>query len=273
MSPFDHLPLITLAAACAIAALASLGFYVSRRVPNSARLASCIVTVSTTVALALVSAIGLDDMWGIARDREARTWTARERHRQRLAILLRGEADALSAIAQGLREARYFTLVADDARKAVWRDDPLSADVESHFREYFSERERLIHDVLGQDTALGRLRQAISASLSLSDAAEPYRRDLIPALVAKCGGAVARVPLMRVSASSLEVNDHARPATFAARRAYDEYQCGADVRQVARGWFDRAADLADAAVLASDAARRYAEETVLHGRCTYAPGQ
>jgi hypothetical protein len=37
--------------------------------------------------------------------------------------------------------------------------------------------------------------------------------------------------------------------------------------------FDRAEDLADAALLASAAARRYAEETVLHGSCTYAPGE
>jgi hypothetical protein len=34
---------------------------------------------------------------------------------------------------------------------------------------------------------------------------------------------------------------------------------------------DRAADLAEAASRASEAAARYAEETVLHGSCTYAP--
>jgi hypothetical protein len=38
-------------------------------------------------------------------------------------------------------------------------------------------------------------------------------------------------------------------------------------------FFDRAEDLADAALLASAAARRDAEETVLHGSCTYAPDE
>lgn len=249
----------TVAAAVAVTALALATYaLVSRRFPDRPG-AAHIVAAIVTIAAAIVLSAGLDRAWEAKRDRDARVSSARFRHLQRLQDLLRDESDALNAIAQALRDGRYFALVANDARGAVWQDRPLTADVERHFPQYFQERERLIGAVVEHDGELARARQRVSATLRLTPAAEPYRSDLVQALVRKCGGTAIRPD------AALGADD--------AVRAYDSYRCSPEIVRVCGMVFERADDLADAASRASAAARRDAEETVLPGSCTYAPDE
>jgi hypothetical protein len=258
VSPFEHSIVMISLAQLAVVSLAFGGFYLSVTRFGRHRVAGYVCSVTATLAVAIVFSANLHQTWQARRDSEQRVWAARSQHLHRLQILLRAESASLTGIAQALHEGRYFTLIADDARHAVWQDGPLTPDVERHFPEYFGERERLIHDILDYDREVGRLRQMVSASLPLTGAAEPYRKMLVPALVSKCGG-VSDGSADRLSA----VRD--------ALGAYDQYLCTADLTGLSQMLFDRAADLADAASRASEAAGRYAEETVLRGSCTYAP--
>jgi hypothetical protein len=259
MWPAENPAAATLSAAVLVCGLA-LGTYslLIKAFPGRAT-ANAMVAAITTIGVAIVLAAGLDRLWEAQRERDARMASARLRHLQRLQALLREESGALSSIAQALRDGRYFALVANDARRAVWQDRTLTADVERHFPEYYQEREHLIDAIVAHDGELARARQIVSAGLTLSRATEPYRADLLQALVRKCGGTGVR-PQETLGATD-------------AVRAYDEYRCNPETTYVCRMFFDRAEDLADAALLASAAARRDAEETVLHGSCTYAPGE
>ena len=263
MWAFEHLLLLTFLAAVAVLMVASAGFYLSvKRFPGY-RATGQVITVTMTLALAIVLSVGLYQSWTARRERDQRVWIERGRHLQQLQLVLRTESESLYRLAAALREGRYFTLVANDARKAVWHDGPLTADVERHFPDYFRERERLIRDILEHDSILGRVRQAVSTSLTLTEAMEPNRAELVPALVKKCGGASPDVSFVRLAADSSQAAD--------AARVYQQYPCTVDVARMCQALLERAADLADAASQASEAARRYAEETVLRGSCTYAP--
>jgi hypothetical protein len=259
---FEHPLFLTVVAAVAIVTLACGGFYLSVTRFRGHRVAVQVAAVTVTVAVSIVLSVALNQLWAARRDSEQRVWTARSQHLQQLQLLLRAESASLNGIAQALRQGRYFALVADDARQAVWQDDTLTADVERHFPEYFRERERLIRRILEHDSERGQIRQIVSATLQLTDAAERYRSDLVPALVNKCGGAAPGRSLG--SQDQLPVHD--------AVRAYEQYRCTSDLARLCQSLLDRAADLADAALVASEAARHYAEQTVLHGSCTYAPG-
>jgi len=283
MWTFEHLAFLTLLSAAAVVTIACGGFYLSAGTFPAHRVAGQVLTVTVTLAMSIILSVGLNQAWRAKRDNDRRMWTARAQHQERLRVLLRAEAESLSGLAQALREGRYFTLVADDARKAVWQDDTLTTDVERHFPEYFHDRERLIREILEYDSELGRIRHSISAALHLTDGSEPYRSDLVPALVNKCGGAASRVSLVRLANdSAARPSDHRvsgseRADQFEAMRdaarTYEQYQCPADLTRRCHSLLDHAADLADAAARASEAARRYAEETVLQGSCTYAPAE
>lgn len=264
MGLFAHVLLVAIVASLVLVLLACTGFLLSERFA-SGRLTAHVLAGSLTIAVAIVFAAALNHQWRIQRDRDAAVRGARTQHLENLHVLLRSESDALKTLAHGLRQGRYFTLVANDARQAIWPDEALSTDVERHYPEYFHERERLIHDILQYDTELGRIRHIVSASLPLPEPLEPSRGDLIAALVGKCAGAA---PAFRRDASL-----NAAPARDGALQVYEQYRCAPDLIRVAQDLFDRAADLADAAVAASDAARRYVEETALRGACTYAPGE
>ncbi len=264
MAPFAHVLLVAILASIVLVVLACAGFFLSERFA-SGRLAAHLFTASLTIGIAVVFAAALNHEWRVQRDRDHAVRAARAQHLAALHVLLRAEADALKTIAQGLRQGRYFTLVANDARQAVWPDETLGDDVERHYPEYFHERERLIHDVIQYDTELGRIRHLVSASLPLREPLEPSRGDLITALVRKCAGAA---PAFRQ-----ETAVRASPARDDALQVYQQYRCAPDVIRVAQDLFDRAADLADAAVVASGAARRYVEETELRGTCTYVPDE
>jgi len=283
MWSFEHPMFLTLAAVVAVIVLAYGGFYLFVNKFPGHRGAGQVVTVTRTIAVCIVFSVGLNQLWGARRDRDQRVWTARSQHLQRLQILLRAESESLTGMAQALREGRYFALVADDARKAVWRDDTLTTDIERHFPEYFRERERLIRTILEHDSKLGHIRQIVSATLRLTEATEFYRSDLVPALVKKCGGAAPGVSFNHIAdnsafrrmggrSSGVRNPDQIMPMRDAFR-TYEQYRCTSDLARMCQSLFDRAADLADAALVASEAARRYAEETVLHGSCTYAPAE
>jgi hypothetical protein len=259
MWPAEYPAAATLVAAGLVCALALGTHVLLMKVLHGRAAANAIVTAIVTIAVAIVLSAGLNRLWDEQRERDARVASARLRHLQRLQVLLREESDALSAIAQALRDGRYFALVANDARRAVWQDQTLTADVERHFPGYYQEREHLIDAIVTHDGELARARHVVSARLTLTGSAEPYRADLVQALVRKCGGTGVR-PQETLPASD-------------AIRAYDEYACDPATSRVCRMLFDRAEDLASAALLASAAARRYAEETVLHGSCTYAPDE
>jgi hypothetical protein len=257
MLAFDDLIALT-ALAAVVVAIAGGGFYLSVRKFPDHRVAGYAISVTATLAVAIIFAAGLHQLWQAARDRDARLSAARGAHLQRLHMLLRAEAASLKRIGEGLREGRYFTLVADDARKAVWQDEALTPDVERHFPDYFRERERLIRDILDYDAEVGRTRQSASATLTLTAATEAYRAMLVPMLVDKCGGVSRGNP-----PQFMAVPD--------AVHAFEQYLCSDELIRRSQMLFDRAADLEDAALRASEAAERYAEETVLHGSCTYAP--
>jgi hypothetical protein len=258
MRGFDDLIALTVLAAAAVVAMAGGGFYLSARKFSNHRLAGYVISMTATLAAAIIFSASLQQLWQVRRDRDARSSAARAEHLQRLHTVLREEAASLKRVGEGLREGRYFTLVADDARKAVWQDESLTPDVERHFPDYFRERERLIRDILDYDVEVGRTRESVSASLTLTAAAEPYRAMLVPALVDRCGG------VSRGHASQFM-------AVPEAVRAFEQYPCTEQLTRRSQMLFDRAADLEDAALRASEAAERYAEETVLHGSCTYAP--
>jgi len=282
MWAIEHLPLLTILFAVATVAIASGGFYLSTMFPGH-RAAGQVLTVTIVIAIAVIFSVSIGQLWGAKRDRDHRVWTARSQHQERLRALLRGESASLKDIAHALREGRYFTLVTDDARKAVWQDDALTADVERHFPEYFREREELIRQVLQYDSELGRIRQIVSAALQLGEQTEPYRSELVPALVNKCAGASPGASFVRLANGSSRLGSAGRDAdsgrvdpvvaTGDAVRTYQEYRCTADLTRMCLSVRERAGDLADAASLASEAARRYAEETELRGSCTYAPAQ
>lgn len=257
MWPVEHPVGATLAAAVCVGAIALATDWVATRLLPARPAAIPMVTGIVTIAVAIVLSTGLDHAWDAKRDRDAQASAARLRHLQRLQALLRAESDALKSIAQALRDGRYFALVANDARKAIWQDQTLTADVERHFPQYYREREHLIAAIVEHDGEFARARQIVSASLQLTPAEEPYRPDLVHALVRKCGGTASSPDRM------LEATD--------AVREYDNYRCDPEATRGCRMVFDRADDLAEAALLASEAAGRYAEEAVLHGSCTYAP--
>jgi hypothetical protein len=280
---FEHLIFLTLLSAVAVSVLACAGFYLSATRLSRHRVAAQVLSVTVTIAMSVIFSVCLSQMWGARRDRDRRVWTARHEHLQRIQQVLRAESESLKAIAQALREGRYFTLVANDARKAVWQDDTLTVDIERHFPEYFQDRERLIRAILEHDSERGRIRQIVSATLQLTEATEPYRSELVPALVNKCGGAAPGISFVRIASDSAlpriggdtagADNRDESIAMADAIRTYEQYRCRSDVTRMCQSLFDRAADLADTASLASEAARRYAEETVLHGSCTYAPAE
>ena len=245
---------LTSLAVAILLALACVGFYLSRHVSRRQQIAALVVTLTASVSIALVFAVALNQTWAARRDRGQRIYAARVQHLQRLQTLLRTESAALNGIAGALRDGRYFTQVANDARQAVWHDDVLTTDVERHFPEYAREREQLIQNILEYDRAMGRLRQRLSADLHLPDATEPYRMDLVSALVKKCAGASGHQP------SGDEV--------YA-----EQYRCAPAIVADCRQLFDRADDLAEEALQLSMVARRDAEETALQGWCTYAPSE
>jgi hypothetical protein len=265
MWPLEHLIFLTGLAALTVVIFAGVGLYLSITALRNYRVAVQVVTVTTTMAVSFIFSVGIGQLWGARRDRDERVWAARSRHLGQLQALLRTEAESLKAIAQALRVGRYLTQVANDARQAVWEDDTLTSDVERHFPEYYREREKLIREILEHDSMLGRIRQVVSSSLPLTEATEPYRWEVVPALVRKCGGAAPGVSFAHLADSS-------RPAPDAAQ-IFDRYRCAVDLTRMCQALLDRAADLADAALQASEAARRYAEETVLHGSCTYVPAE
>jgi hypothetical protein len=259
MWPVEHPVGATLAAAALVGALALATYWlIVRMFPDHSR-AGEVVTGVVTIGVAIVLSTSLDHAWDAKRARDAQVASSRLRHLQRLQALLREESDALKSIAQALRDARYFALVANDARKAIWQDQTLTADVERHFPEYYREREHLIAAIVEHDGELARARQVVSAALHLTPAEDAYRTDLVHALVRKCGGTASSPDRMIDTAEAI--------------REYDKYRCDPEASRVCRMVFDRADDLADAALLASEAAGRYAEETVLHGSCTYAPDE
>jgi hypothetical protein len=265
MWPFEHLILLTGLAALAVGISAGGGLYLSITALRHYRVAVQVVTVTATVAIAVIFSVGLGQLWGARRDRDERVWAARNRHLGQLQALLRTEAESLKAIAEALRAGRYLSQVANDTRQAVWRDDTLTTDVERHFPEYYRERERLIREILEHDSMLGRIREVVSASLELTETAEAYRWELVPALVRKCGGAAPGVSFVRLADSSSPAPDTAQ--------IFDRYRCTADLSRMCQALVDRATDLSDAALQAREAARRYAEETELHGSCTYVPAE
>jgi hypothetical protein len=265
MWPFEHLIFLTGLAALAVVIVASGGLYLSLTALRDHRVGVQVMTVTATIAIAVIFSVGLGQLWGARRDRDERVWAARGRHLGQLQTLLRTEAESLKAIGQALRAGRYLTQVANDARQAIWQDDTLTTDVERHFPEYYREREKLIREIVEHDSMLGRIRQVVSSSLQLTETTERYRQELVPALVRKCGGAAPGVSLVRLADSSSPAPD--------AAQIFDRYHCTADLTRMCQALLDRAADLADAALQASEAARRYAEETVLHGSCTYVPAE
>jgi hypothetical protein len=273
---FAQLVFLTVLAAAAVIAVAGAGFSLCARC-RSDRTAARIVSVAATIAVASVLSVGLHHAWGARRDSNRRVWAARDQHLHRLQLLLRAEAESLDGIGRALRQGRYFTLVANDARQAIWHDEVLTVDVQRHFPEYFHEREQLIRDILEHENERGHVREIVSASLQLTTATEPYRSQLVTALVNKCGGAAPGVSLLPVASnaspempgSGTDRYDHMPDAMH----AYEQYRCTVDLTRMSQGLLDRGADLADAASLAGATARRHAEETVLGGACTYAPAE
>ena len=170
----ERVILLTSIAAAILIALACVGFYLSRNVPGRPQIAALIVTPAASLSIAIIFAVTLNHAWGAKRDRDQRNFVARGQHLQRLQALLRTESEALSGIAGALRDGRYFTQVANDARQAIWHDDVLTTDVERHFPEYFQEREHLIRAILEHDRETGRVDKDLSASLRLADSTEPY---------------------------------------------------------------------------------------------------
>jgi hypothetical protein len=251
--------ILTICAAAVVILLGGIGLYLSVRFPNH-RTAGYVAGAILPIATAVIFSAALSHVWASRRDREEQAWIARGRHLQRLQVLLATESASLKGIARAVRDARYFALVGNDMRQTVWQDEVLTGDVEHHFPEYFREREDLLRSVLTHDRELGRLREAVSSTLRLTAATERYRADLVPALVKKCAGTGS--PALIVASANASVE---------ATRLYDDYRCGSDVTRAARDLFDRAADLAEAASNVSEVARRNAEETVLHGTCTFAP--
>jgi hypothetical protein len=61
--------------------------------------------------------------------------------------------------------------------------------------------------------------------------------------------------------SFVRLADSSSPA-LDATQVFDRYHCTTDLTRMCQALLDRAADLADAALQAGEAARRYAEETV-----------
>jgi hypothetical protein len=255
----DHLLLVTFGAAAAVLVLPLAGFFFTRKISGQTTAMAVALNATASMATAIVLAVVLHDLWA-ARDASShRAWTARREHLEHLQVLLRHESDSMNDIARGLRQGRHFTEIANDARAAIWHDDVLTEDVERHFPEYARRREQLIREVLDYDTSLGDIRGMLSASLHLTEAAEPYRSDLIQALVKRCGGGAPDVSFARAASD--------------AAGTYDQYQCAPRLVGASRQLLDRAEDLADTASSMSAEARRHAEETVLHGSCTYAPAE
>jgi hypothetical protein len=257
MPAFQDPRLLTSLAALLVVAFAAAGVYLSVRVPRH-RVASHIVGAVLPLSIAIIASAAVSQAWAARRERSQQAWTARALHLQRLQVLLRTESASLTGLARALRDGRYLGLVGNEARRTVWADDALTPDVEQHFSEYFRTREDLIRRILDHDGDLAALRAKLSAALALAPAVEPDRAELVAALVKKCGGiGTAILP----------------DAGGAAAAVYQAYRCPADLAALARNLFDRAADLADAALLAADDARRQAEETVLRGSCTFAPSE
>jgi hypothetical protein len=283
MWPLEHLIIATILAAVAIIAVACTGFYLSMKKLSGHAAAGHVVNVTVSVATTIIFAIALNQLWTVKRDRDQRVWTARGQHLQRLQQALRKESESLTVLARGLREGRYFTLVANDARQAIWQDDVLTTDVERHFPQYFREREQLIRRILEYDGEVHRIRQVVSASLHLTELTEPYRSELVPALLNKCGGAGPGIALTGAGDSYTSsgargtLSGSGSPPQFIsmreAIRTFEQYRCAPDLSRACQSLLDLADDLADAASSLSEAARRYAEETVLHGSCTYAPAE
>jgi len=277
----DHLLLTTIVTAIVVVALTLLAFGASLRIWPARRVLAPLVAVTVAIATAIVSGVTLSQLWTAKRDAVQRQWSARRQHLQRLQILLRTESVSLDGIARGLTAGRYLTFGANDARKAIWEDEALTSDVERHFPEYFHQREALIQNVLNHETELAQVRQTVSASLLLTAGTEAFRPYLLQALVNKCAGAGSdpfftqgddggEADRTGAPRSGPDRGEH-DPAKREALRVYAQYRCSAELVTAAQGVFDRAEDLADAASLLSESARRYAEETILHGSCTYAP--
>jgi hypothetical protein len=277
----DHLLLTTIVTPIAVVALALLAFVVSLRIWPARRVLAPVVAVTVAIATAIVSGVALGQVWTAKRDSVQRQWAARRQHLQRLQILLRTESVSLDGIARGLTAGRPLTLGVNDARRAIWQDEVLTSDVERHFPEYFRQREALIQSVLNHESELAQVRQTVSASLPLTAGTEPFRPYLLQALVNKCAGAGSdpfftqggdgdEADRLGKPPSGADRSEH-DPAKREALRVYAQYRCTPELATATQGLSDRAEDLADAASLLSESARRSAEETILQGWCTYAP--
>lgn len=266
----DHLVLLALAGAAAVMSLAAAGLYLSGKF-GVHPVAVQITSLAVSIAVAVIFTLTLAQLWRVRQAEDERTWFARAQHLQRLQEQLRRESESLRELSWSLRDGRYLALVANDAREAVWKDEVLTRDVERHYPDYFRDREDLIRRILDHDSEIGRFRQKLAATLTLTALTEPYRATLIPALMKKCAGE-------RPSRAGVDARPAAGPRTAAssvltddALTIYDRYVCAADLVRQSQDLFDRAADLAEAATMAGDRARREAEGTLLHGTCTYAP--
>ena len=151
--------------ALAVVLLPGLAFYLTTTRFSQWARAAHTLNATATLTLGVILAVTLNHLWGMKREADRRAWAARDRHLQRLKVLLENEGDSLGELARSLRQRRYFTLVANDARQAVWRDEALTSDVVNHFPEYHTEREQLILRILSYDAEMGRVRSLISRTI------------------------------------------------------------------------------------------------------------
>jgi hypothetical protein len=264
MWTLDHLILVTGVSALAVVLLPCLAFYLTTTRFSQWARAAHTLNASATLALCVILAVTLNHLWGMKRETDRRAWAARDQHRQRLKVLLKNEGDSLGELARSLRQRRYFTLVANDARQAVWRDEALTSDVVNHFPEYAHEREQLIQRILSYDAEMGRVRSLISRTIPPGPPEGRNSSELLSALVQKCGG---EPPEWLHSLERQAEPDRGQKTD----QSYQTYRCEQEISDTAQRVLDRADDLADATSILADTAKRAAEDDVLHGSCPYAP--
>lgn len=189
----DHIYLVTLAATVVLL-ISAFGFFrYAHYLSKTSQVLSQLVTYVPEIALIVLVAFWLNDLYGDTREREKRKGEIRQNHLVRLHSVLQTEAAGLSEISRrALAMGRLSSFNPGPEVGASELDslfpDPLSADLVNHYPDYWEAKQQLLKDVQRQDTEADGVMGHVSKMLNLSSYAEHRRIEIGRDFLEKCLG-------------------------------------------------------------------------------------
>jgi hypothetical protein len=275
----EHPLIVTCFAVMLLAAIAAGGFFVAIRKFPTHPIAVPAVNSAVSIAIAIILSVSINQLWAAKRDRDQRVWSASQQHLQRLQAVLRAEGDRLSGVGKTLTSSGYVSSTPSDSLHAFWLEDTLSDDVGVHFPDYFRVREDFLRSIPEHDAKYERLVTHAVRELRLPADAEGMRSQIVDSVIDHClnngpgisftespGGFTFNWAHGGKSGSGEEVT-----AYRAAANAYKALKLSAELSDSCRQTRDDAVRLATEAFRLARLARKSAEQTALHGECSYLP--